>query len=286
MPAAKARYWILTIPVDDWNVPVDLPAGVTYLRGQQEIGEGGFHHWQLVANFKERLTLQQAKAFFVSTAHLEPSRSAAVDDYVWKEESRVPDTQFELGVRGRKRRGADYAKALEDARSGRISDIMERDPALYIRHHAAIHRIATEWCVPEALEKQVFVYWGDTGTGKTRTAYKEAQEVEKHPYWKDACTKWWDGYRGQRAVIIDEFGGLINILHLLRWLDRYPVQFETKGGSHAFCATHIWITSNVDPAHWWDEHPKVTQEQKAALRRRFTKVVHFHQPQNLSRHNQ
>lgn len=276
MPAVKARYWILTIPVNDWNIPEHLPDGISYLRGQQERGEGGFHHWQLVVNFSKRLTLQQAKAFFSSTAHLEESRSAAVDDYVWKDESAVPDTRFEMGVRARKRRGADYAAALNDAKHGRLADLMEREPALYIRHHTALHRIATEFCVPVAIEKQVFVYWGATGTGKTRAAYAEAKDVEEHPYWKDACTKWWDGYRGQRAVIIDEFGGLINILHLLRWLDRYPVQFETKGGSHPFCATHVWITSNIDPDHWWDDNPKVSQEQKDALRRRFTKVTHFH----------
>ena len=89
---------------------------------------------------------------------------------------------------------------------------------------------------------------------------------------KDPCTKFWDGYVGQANVVIDEFRGSVGISHLLRWLDRYPTIVEAKGSSVCFQATTIWITSNLSPDDWY---PDLDSDTKAALRRRFTTVVHF-----------
>ena len=84
-------------------------------------------------------------------------------------------------------------------------------------------------------------------------------------YIKDPNSKWWDGYNGQELVIIDEFSGVINVTHLLRWLDRYPCRVEVKGASKVLRATKFWITSNIDPRNWYAE---ITPEQKNALMRR------------------
>jgi len=58
-----------------------------------------------------------------------------------------------------------------------------------------------------------WVYWGRTGTGKSRRAWDEAG-VDAYP--KDPRTKFWCGYFGQANVIIDEFRGGIDVAHLLR----------------------------------------------------------------------
>jgi len=92
------------------------------------------------------------------------------------------------------------------------------------------------------------VFWGRTGTGKSRRAWDEAG---LEAYAKDPATKWWCGYEGQSAVVIDEFRGHINIDHLLRWLDRHPVQLEKKGGRCVLKATRFYITSNMDPRNWY-----------------------------------
>ena len=97
MPSLQARYWILTIPEDDF-VP-HLPSGVDYVKGQLENGhQTGYLHWQCIAYFKRNTTLHRVKRLFGSSCHAEPTRSAAAEDYVWKEDTRVENTQFELGV--------------------------------------------------------------------------------------------------------------------------------------------------------------------------------------------
>jgi hypothetical protein len=106
------------------------------------------------------------------------------------------------------------------------------------------------------------VYWGHTGTGKSRRAWDEAG-IGAYP--KDPRSKFWDGYRNHEHVVIDEFRGGIDISHILRWFDRYPVVVEVKGSSVVLSATHIWITSNIDPRQWY---PELDEETLAALLRR------------------
>ena len=118
------------------------------------------------------------------------------------------------------------------------------------------------------MERKIFVFWGSTGTGKSRTAWEEAG-LEAYP--KDPRTKWWDGYTGQEHVVIDEFRGGIDIAHVLRWFDRYPVLVETKGGSIPLRATIIWVTSNLSPELWY---PDLDADTFAALRRRL-EIKHF-----------
>lgn len=112
------------------------------------------------------------------------------------------------------------------------------------------------------MERRCKVFWGPTGTGKSRLAWHEAG-LEAYP--KDPRTKWWDGYDGEQCVVIDEFRGDIDIAHLLRWLDRYKVIVEKKGGRAVLKATDFWITSNLHPNDWYKGVDQLTKD---ALARR------------------
>jgi len=116
----------------------------------------------------------------------------------------------------------------------------------------------------------VWVFWGPTGTGKSRRAWVEAG---MDAYSKDPRSKFWCGYIGQRNIVIDEFRGGIDLSHMLRWLDRYPVRVEIKGSSRPLLAEKIWITSNLSPDEWY---PESDSESVRALRRRLT-VIHFNE---------
>jgi len=121
------------------------------------------------------------------------------------------------------------------------------------------------------MEREIVCYWGTTGMGKSRRAWKKPDltlilkirgvnsgmdiEVKKH-------------------VVFDEFRGGIDISHVLRWFDRYPVIVEVKGSSTVLKAKKIWITSNLHPNDWY---PELDQETKSALIRRLN-IVHFVNP--------
>lgn len=263
--APVGRYWIGTIAKDKWS-PV-LPDGVVWIKGQAERGsETGFLHWQVVLCMRSNSRRGSLTKLFGRDTHWELTRSDAANEYVWKDETAVPDTRFEFGKRPVKRNSVqDWDQIWDSAKSGRYDEI-PRD--ILVRCYSQIRRITQDNLEPCAIEREVFVFWGRTGTGKSRRAWTEAS-LGAYP--KDPRSKFWDGYRGQEHVVIDEFRGSIDIAHMLRWLDRYPVNVEIKGSSTVLVAKKIWITSNLDPRKWY---PDVDQETVDALIRRL-KITHF-----------
>lgn len=254
----KARFWLLTIPHADF-LPY-LPPTCIWIRGQLERGATGYLHWQLVVGFKSQQRLAALKRIFGDTAHCEPTRSEAADEYVWKEDTRVADTQFELGTKPMRRNQATDWQAVKDlAKAGRMDDV---PPSVFVQHYRTLRTIAADFAEPTPIERTIKVYWGPTGVGKSRRAWEEAT-FDAYP--KCPLSKFWDGYRGQPRVVIDEFRGGINISHVLRWFDRYPVLVDIKGSSTVLKATDIWITSNLHPRDWYPDLDELT---KAALLRR------------------
>jgi len=114
---------------------------------------------------------------------------------------------------------------------------------------------------------EVIVHAGATGTNKTRSA----MESEEHIYKISGCQlRWWDGYEGQKTIIIDEYANQIKITELLPLLDGYQYRLETKGGFTYAGWTKVFITTNLGGLH---ENAK--DEHRAALERRITKWIQF-----------
>jgi len=262
---AQGKYWILTIPVHGFTPW--LPPGVLYIKGQIELGaDNGYKHWQIMVCYNKKVRLLAVKSTFGDTTHAELTRSSASSEYVWKEATAIQGTRFELGKLPFCSNNADHWLQIRDA--ARAGNIEEIDPRVYICHYNSLRRIAADHMQPVAIVRIVNVFVGRTGTGKSRRAWEEAG-LDAYP--KDPRTKFWDGYRGQNNVVIDEFRGDIDIAHMLRWTDRYPVIVEVKGTSTVFKATNIWITSNLPPERWY---PTLDPETFDALLRRLN-VVFF-----------
>lgn len=232
-----------------------------YERGERR----QYHHIQAVLCCKRPVRVTQLRNM-LGDWHFEKTRSKAALDYVWKDETRVPGTQFEKGEIPVKRNSKnDWDKVKQLAIEGKLNEL---DSQIYVCHYRSLKAIAYDHLKPDPMVRTVNVYWGLTGVGKSRTAW---QEAGFHAYPKDPRTKFWDGYRGHENVVIDEFRGDIDIAHLLRWFDRYPVNVEVKGSAVVLSAKNIWITSNIDPRKWY---PHVDEATLNALLRRLN-IVHM-----------
>lgn len=266
-----SRYWIGTLPYATEPSLYDRldeffqSGAIQYAVGQRELGAGGFDHWQFVINLKKPQRISALKKLF-GQCHWEPCRSERAEQYCQKSDTAVEGSQFKVGEK-RMQRGdsKDWASIYDSAKCGQLESI---PPDVLIRCYSAIRRIGADNLKPTAIERKVFVYWGATGVGKSRRAWEEAG-LDAYP--KDPRTKFWDGYSGHSNVVIDEFRGGIDISHMLRWLDRYPTIVEVKGSSTVLKATHIWITSNLDPRLWY---PELDEDTKEALLRRL-EIKHF-----------
>ena len=193
-------FWILTIPHHCFT-PYH-PPGVKFIRGQLERGDGGFLHWQLLVGLEAKRTLRQVKEIFGRECHAELSRSSAANDYVWKEATAVDNTQFEFGALSfRRNEKKDWESVWERAKEGNLDAI----PAdVRVVSYRTLRAIASDHAKPVGMVRSVEVFWGATGTGKSRRAWEEAGE---EAYCKDPRSKFWDGYQSQNHVVIDEFRG-------------------------------------------------------------------------------
>jgi hypothetical protein len=244
MARRQGVYWLLTIPAQDYEP--HLPDECAYVKGQKESGEEtGYHHWQILAVLRRKGSLATIKGIFGRTTHAELSRSSAANEYVWKESTRIGE-QFEFGTLPHKRNDPkDWDRIWELAKAGNIDGIPSD---VRIQHYRTLRTIKADFAVPVAMVRQCFVFCGPTGTGKSRRAWDEAG-MDAYP--KDPRTKFWDGYRDHKHVVIDEFRGAIDISHILRWLDRYPTLVEIKGSATSLVAEKLWITSNLHPKDWY-----------------------------------
>lgn len=169
---SQGIYWLGTLPEEAFVPICPLPLGVQYLRGQLEIGSNtGFRHWQLLLVLSRKQRLSFVKTLLPG-GHWELSRSSAATDYVWKEETRVDGTQFEFGELKLKRNVAtDWEHVRTLAKRGRLDEI----PAdIYVRCFHQLRSISQSHANPIATIRESVLYWGKSGTGKTRRAFEEA----------------------------------------------------------------------------------------------------------------
>lgn len=161
-----------------------------------------------------------------------------------------------------------YEKVKEGANDVQLA---EHDFGILARTLKATDRIRLAIKPKFEGRREVILFVGQTGGGKTRLAYESWPDLFELPVSKDM---WFDGYQGQQTVLMDEFSGQMPLPHALKLLDNYYVRhWPIKGGFVWFHPTRIVVTSNQLPAQWYD-YSRRMEEQKA-MRRRFTKVVHF-----------
>lgn len=119
---------------------------------------------------------------------------------------------------------------------------------------------------PEVIQGPLKHFWiyGPAGCGKTSWVWEAKPE---DLYVKNA-NKWWDGYKNQNIVLIDDWDPSHKVLahHLKQWADRYPFLGEMKGAGRLMRPAHIIITSNYSIEECF-EGPDVD-----AMKRRFTMI--------------
>lgn len=174
------------------------------------------------------------------------------------------DGKFEeFGELPQQGKRADWDKALEDLKTKDVIDVLEDQPHL-IPCQRQLREIKNMFLKPKHRDVEVIVIYGDAGTGKTRYAYDTYTDIYAKP-----PGQWWDGYSGQKVVLMDDFYGWVQYHDLLHILDRYPYNAPYKGGYVWAQWDTVIITSNKKPSEWYG------QGMTPALRRRLKKVFKY-----------
>ncbi len=243
---------------------------------QLEQGESGTNHFQGFVIWKSPIRCRQCVQRLGGRAHVE--RTMGTDKqaaaYSSKEDTRMagPWQYGEVPHQGQRN---DLAAIQLLCKAGaKRKTILDEHFGAYMRYHRGIEIARLEYAGRRHTMPVVNVLWGPTETGKSRKAWEIAGEdafVLMPPNVKGGPV-WFDGYDGQKSMIIEEFYGWIRWGFLLTLLDRYPMRTPTKGGSVEFNATKIVICSNKDPRNWYRYREGM---EWATLNRRFESITHM-----------
>lgn len=210
----------------------------SYLIIGKEVGENkATPHLQGYIEFKFPKKLGALKKIN-TRVHWEPRKGTAEQaaDYCKKE-----GVFIEKGERSKQGKRSDLEEVVKIIDKP-LREIAEQCPIQMIKYIRGIEAVKA-LRVKERTEKPiVHWYWGDTGTGKTRTA----REIASSCFMKDS-TKWWGMYAQEEAIIIDDFDGWWDQRDFLRLLDRYPYTGEVKGCHVTINSKYIIITSEFAP---------------------------------------
>lgn len=159
----------------------------------------------------------------------------------------------------------------EQARShlqngGDIVSTIEQQPQLlpFIRSLERFQTLSIS--KPTHRDVKVIILIGESGTGKTRWVYEKYPELFSKPE-----GPWYDGYFGQKTLLLDDYYGDIPYSQFLKVLDRYPLQVPVKG-SHIYAQWDtIIITSNKQPETWYAQgYTDALKRRTAILVREYT----------------
>lgn len=168
---------------------------------------------------------------------------------------------FELGERPEPGKRNDIKEIFKEVKAGKTNgellEITDGTAARYERMIKFMRFTHNEQQSDRQLQGvRVLVLWGATGAGKTYAAVNVIANGTDYYIAEAPSVKgsklWFDGYEGQRILILDDFDGdYCTMAYLKRLLDKYKLKIEVKGGFAWATWTTVIITSNHHPADWY-----------------------------------
>jgi len=268
MTTDRSRRWCFTIndglEIDELlevGEKTALPKSLSFIRYiiySQELSASGHTHLQGFLILDKPQRRSYLKTNFLHGGHYEVTRGTSKQAAAYCEKS---DTHvngpWEFGKMTDQGTRTDLIKIKEAIDAGKQDkEIIDEDPRCFgpmIRYHKGFqwYRNLT---VVHRTENANIVVWGPGGTGKSTWAEENFPDA----YWKPPGTRWFDGYKGEKVVIYDDFkDNWFDETLFKRLCQKQPCQVELKGDSTEYVATINVFTSNTDPHNWYKSDPAV-----------------------------
>lgn len=293
----QAKHFCGTYFIEDFKeedfVKFAEQAGAKYCIGQiEECPNTAKKHLQFYIRFRVNRRFSWLKKNLPRTIHWEVAKGNFDQNYEYcsKLESRI-DGPFEYGDRPAQGSRKDLVRLQESLDGGKsIQEISKEHFPQFLKYRNSISAYVLLHQPPRMWEMENYIFWGKTGSGKTRAVYdtSEINGDTVYPLSQNANgTVWFDGYGGDDVVLIDDFYGWIKISYMLKLMDRYPMMVQVKGSALPFISKKIIITSNKPPNEWYQWN---NQEIYAAFKRRINGCFYFDkdgkQHENMWTHEQ
>lgn len=210
----------------------------------EEVGDAGTKHLQGRMTFKRAYRLSGLKKLN-SRAHWEITICKEDFNYPLKVDSIVVINKNNSNQGHR----TDLDNIKEDIKNGKsVEDIIMEKPVIYHQYGRTLEKIE-DICNRSKIRKDmtegIWIY-GKTGVGKSHLAFAD-YDPEKCYLWVND-NGWWDGYKGQDTVIMNDYRGEIPYNSLLQLIDKWPMKVRRRNREPMpFVSKKIIITSSLKP---------------------------------------
>jgi len=294
----QSNGWMFTInnytPADEARVKQGLRTlGTNRMRylcvGYEIAPSTGTPHLQGYMYMENKCVLSLARTLCLRGSFM-PAEGSAQDNRAYCSKTRfqdpVPNAEFlewgEMPKQGR-RKDLECIAARAHTAGVTMDDLAEQDPNACMRYFNGLQKLNQLAQKPRdpSTTKEVYVYWGPTGTGKSYTMHSMLRTLygDKPGFfvWNPSMHAWFDGLLPTHGGLgLDEFRGQIPYDQMFGIMDRYACKLQVKGGSVQLIADTIVITSPIHPKDWYagtSSHSKDKIWEQLA--RRITKIEHF-----------
>lgn len=278
----RHRNWMITsFNVGLYDTWKDIQCGdwIRYFIYQMEEGkETKKQHLQGYIELNKPTSIKRLKKLLNdNTLHCEVRMGTQMEaiNYCSKEDTRIMDTVI-IGTKANQGFRTDLESLYNDIRNGMTwNDIVMNYPNQIVRYSRGVERLFNDLradAIPNFQKVNTSILWGDAGTGKTKFVYDNHDFKDVYRLRLTNNSIWFDGYTGQKVLLIDDFYGQIKFHDMLEYLDGYKFQVPVKGGMVWKNWNTVYITSNKHPKKWYKDFNCMDKKEWC---RRITEIIEF-----------
>lgn len=233
---------------DDFHNIFNLVGNWRYIVAGREIcPDTKNSHFQCCVYFAQKISLSNLKKKLFNHLGKKPHVEVVYTDFETKYRYCTKDKDFyEWGVKPSQGARHDLNKLRDRIFNGEINceEIRAEDPIMYHQYGRTLDKLEDDFNRKKYRTEMTTCEWiyGKTGVGKSHYAFKDYNPKTHYIFTDD--NDWWDNYKGQDIVIINEFRGEIKFKKLLELIDKWPLCVRRRAREPTpFISKHIIITS-------------------------------------------
>lgn len=247
----RARNWCFTINNYTQNDEELIKSwDTTYLVfGRETAPTTKTCHLQCYCVFPNARTLFGVKKLH-NTAHWEIAKGNAKQNYDYcskcgdfEETGKMPAAPNNKGGKN-----GTISRLRDDMIAGKkVGEIVMDEPDMYHMYGRTLNAIEDEIMILKRrteMTKGLWI-WGPTGVGKSHFAFN--YDTPENTYVHTIDGDWWDSYRQQKVVVINEFRGEIKFSRLLELCDKWPTSVRRRGRAPLPFISEIIIITSCSP---------------------------------------
>lgn len=266
----QVRRWVFTL----FNLDIDIEKAynnniddINYIyTGMEECPTSKRLHWQGFIQFKRTVRRRKLQTIMEQKCWCNPMKGDYEDNLEYCGKQKLNNNWFEFGKFVSQGQRTDIDHCHDMLKNGcKMIDLMDEHFGDYIRYHRGFDKAKFLYDGKLRQKRREDLYveliCGETGMQKTTSILNKYGDENVFIY-DFGKVEWWDGYEGEKIIILDDYDNQFPLTRLLRITDKIKVKLPTKGGFTYANFNKIYITTNCT----LDEiHPNAKPKHRQAL---------------------